>query len=296
MISSYILKIIALVSMFVDHAGYTLALSNKMSASPYIVMRSLGRMAFPLYAFLLVNGFEKTRDRIKYLSRLCVFAVISQIPFTFAFDKANYKLPAEASFFRFCFEKEYLFVLIIVSAAFLAVSYRRKSIKPFASASAAYITAGISLTVRGFVLLGGKLNVFYTLACSLSVLCVLRMFENRKQYSTAALISASVTCAAISYMILGRSDYGYAGLLLIVLLYSFRSRRSIQALVIVLWSFFHYSPLNSTAAWCYSIGASLSAVLIFLYSGAEGRKSRFFYYFYPAHLAVLGAVCHFILK
>lgn len=86
------LKIIALVTMLIDHIAATLLLElirdgigGKALIDVYWVMRSVGRMAFPIYCFLLVEGFKYTSDRTKYALRLVCFAAISEIPFDMAF-------------------------------------------------------------------------------------------------------------------------------------------------------------------------------------------------------------------
>ena len=87
----FALKLIALASMIVDHTGYFLGSNALVSGDVYTLLRAVGRTAFPVYAFLLVNGFQKTSDRRRYLSRPMLFAVLSQIPFTLVFASENYR-------------------------------------------------------------------------------------------------------------------------------------------------------------------------------------------------------------
>lgn len=91
-ISQETLKIIACVTMLIDHIGATLVYAywrTNRDASVlnlYYFMRVVGRIAFPIYCFQLVEGFHYTRDRKKYLSRLAVGMVLSEIPFDLAFN------------------------------------------------------------------------------------------------------------------------------------------------------------------------------------------------------------------
>lgn len=90
------LKLIAAVSMVIDHSamcllsGHITAAESSFSADStvylilYILGRFIGRIAFPLYAFLLVEGFQKTRDRGRYLRRILAAAVLAQYPYNFA--------------------------------------------------------------------------------------------------------------------------------------------------------------------------------------------------------------------
>ncbi len=75
--SSFALKCIALICMVIDHTGAILFPELRW-------MRYLGRLAFPIYAFLIVEGYVHTRNVRKYILRLAVFAVISDVPFDIA--------------------------------------------------------------------------------------------------------------------------------------------------------------------------------------------------------------------
>lgn len=72
--SSFVLKIIAVITMFIDHLGYTLF--GKFSYLNYI-----GRISFPIFAFQISEGYIHTKSLKKYFLRLFLFALISQIPF-----------------------------------------------------------------------------------------------------------------------------------------------------------------------------------------------------------------------
>ena len=87
------LKLIAVVSMLIDHIAYlfiglkilTPALQSGEELPAlfllYRVLRMIGRLAFPVFGFLLLEGFLHTKSRLRYAIRLGVFALISEIPF-----------------------------------------------------------------------------------------------------------------------------------------------------------------------------------------------------------------------
>lgn len=80
------LKLIAIISMLVDHTNKALIYPYLTSADGFLATLSdlfdiIGRIAFPLFCFMLIEGFFKTRSRIKYLRNLLVFGVISEVPF-----------------------------------------------------------------------------------------------------------------------------------------------------------------------------------------------------------------------
>lgn len=76
-LSGSALKIIAVLSMVIDHCAYFLMEPDTLI---YNMMRCFGRIAFPVFAFLISEGFAHTRSRTRYLLTLLGFAVISEIP------------------------------------------------------------------------------------------------------------------------------------------------------------------------------------------------------------------------
>lgn len=88
------LKIIGMVTMLIDHIGAFILLPWLQGGHAgidfyrweliYTTMRSIGRLAFPIFCFLIVEGFIHTRNVNKYIVRLGTFALISEIPFDLA--------------------------------------------------------------------------------------------------------------------------------------------------------------------------------------------------------------------
>lgn len=76
--SIFALKIIAVVTMFIDHFALLFCGDNEKL---YLMLRSVGRMSFPLFAFVLTEGFFHTKNRMSYAIRLGVFALISEVPY-----------------------------------------------------------------------------------------------------------------------------------------------------------------------------------------------------------------------
>ncbi|MBP3737093.1 MAG: hypothetical protein J6I56_08745 [Lachnospiraceae bacterium] len=97
------LKALACVTMFIDHFSYALLDVGRKGVYGLIgggmdetlfygrlrrVMwtgRLIGRIAFPIFAFLIAEGFLRTKNRAKYLGRLLLFGLISEYPFDHAF-------------------------------------------------------------------------------------------------------------------------------------------------------------------------------------------------------------------
>ena len=107
-LSGTALKLIACVTMLIDHIGASCieagilmprlesgALSSaSLAAEPLFVLdqvlRRTGRLAFPIFCFLLVEGFVHTHDIRKYIQRLFLFGLISEVPFDLAFFRTPF--------------------------------------------------------------------------------------------------------------------------------------------------------------------------------------------------------------
>lgn len=89
-ISADVLKWIAIITMLIDHIGAAIVEKTNIILLPYgkildYILRYIGRLSFPIFCFLLVEGFFHTRSRQKYLCNLLIFAVLSELPFEISF-------------------------------------------------------------------------------------------------------------------------------------------------------------------------------------------------------------------
>ena len=79
------LKYLAFLSMLIDHVNNALVTPYLKGEGPLLKLSSLfsiiGRIAFPIFVFFIVEGFFKTRNRKKYLAQLLIFGCLSEVPF-----------------------------------------------------------------------------------------------------------------------------------------------------------------------------------------------------------------------
>ena len=78
------LKILASIAMFGDHAVKAWSIRGMTYT---LLAQVLGRIAFPIYAFFIAEGFFHTRNRRKYLLRIVLFAALSEVPFDLVFHR-----------------------------------------------------------------------------------------------------------------------------------------------------------------------------------------------------------------
>ena len=91
-LSLFILKIIGLITMFVDHYQVMIGGSE--------ILRVIGRLSFPIFAFTLNEGYVHTRNLKKYLLRLFCFAVVIQGLFILCADGRDINILVQAHMFK----------------------------------------------------------------------------------------------------------------------------------------------------------------------------------------------------
>ena len=126
-LSGSALKVIAVLSMVADHSAYYFLEETTVA---YGVMRCFGRIAFPVFALLVAEGYAYTRNRMRYFLSLLAFAAISEVPwyllngadgthnvmFTLAFGVA-----AMAAFDRLKGHKTVAFATVLLAATASAI-------------------------------------------------------------------------------------------------------------------------------------------------------------------------------
>lgn len=146
-ISAAVLKWIAVVTMIIDH--FAVAVYGQLENNIYEVyrlQRYIGRIAFPIYCFLLVEGFFYTRSQIKYILRCLIFAFLSEIPFDMAIFGSVFYMKGQNVYFT---------LTLGLCALWYLDKVRKARLWPFLS----YIIQGVIIAV--FLLAGQYMEVDY---------------------------------------------------------------------------------------------------------------------------------------
>lgn len=121
------LKIIAIIAMFIDHFGLILF-------PQYQILREIGRLSLPIFAFLIAIGMNFTRDRKKYFLRLFIYFLILQVPISIyssientgfgpGFVNIFFNLAAGAGFiYLYRYKKVLALIFFIVMSLFLILN------------------------------------------------------------------------------------------------------------------------------------------------------------------------------
>ena len=163
----------------------------------YVLLRVAGGLAFPIFAFLLVEGFLHTRDRKRYLAKLCVFALISEIPFDLALFGTSFYRGYQNVFFTL--------------AIGVAVMMGLEQMGPERMAGGGNAGTGSHAGTEHHVGAGVRAEA-----------------EGGGRAVPPAAVSVAVTAAGCLLAALLHSDFGWSGILLIAVLYMFRFDRARQ--------------------------------------------------------------------
>lgn len=279
-----ILKLIAIISMTIDHIGAYLFYSGSDIVSPQGInlMRSIGRMALPIFAYFLVVGYFKTRDIKKYISRMHIFAIISQIPFTLAFYYENYNIFNNISFIEYDFQSLLFIIPMIVFYHVLILD--RKFDMSLVYVSLAWLITPINTALNGYFLLtGNELNIFYELGLALILFEYFNLLKTRYKNNIFMYIIIAISVILSYYYIGGIANYGYNAIALMIALYLTKGTKFYQSFIVFLWGYYMYNWDMTNVLFVI-----ITAVLLALYNGKKGANLKYiFYTFYPLHITMI---------
>ncbi len=308
-ISGSTIKIIAVAAMLIDHAaaavltrqilagGYLDAarggqavLNRWLSENSFLfysmeIMRMIGRLGFPIFCFLLVEGFHKTKNVRKYALRLGIFALVSEVPFDLAITGRLTHPGYQNVYFTLL-----LGLLALCGYAFFEKWEKGSQERDLPGVLRMFLTvAGVfspAAVVTGFAgVSSGYGNPWERLAVA-GVLSgvtavILVLYGTKKGFRHVQTVCGDMAVLAAA-MFAGEylcTDYGGMGVLTITAMYVFRRRRVLSMLA---------GCVVLTVLTVSEIPAFLAAVPIAMYNGKRGLRMKYFFYaFYPVHLLLL---------
>ncbi len=187
--TSFVLKLIAAVSMLCDHAGLILFPSVP-------ILRLIGRLAFPIYAFCIAEGFRYTRNRLRYFLRVFVLGALCQIVYFIAEDDVYLGI-----LITFSFSIVLMALTDCVKRAFrgerspLAALWERLTGKPLSNSADRILSLSLSAAaVLLLLLLTSRITVDYGFFGILLPVCA-NLFEDRWM----RLVSFACCLAAVAF-------------------------------------------------------------------------------------------------
>lgn len=261
-LSGSTLKIIAILTMVIDHIGASLMMEKAFSYGidmsnikeilgshngyviTYFIFRKIGRISFPIICFLIVEGFLHTRSRLRYAVNLFIFSIVSEIPFDLAFSHRTGD-----------WENQNVFFTLLIGMLTIWI---------------------ISVAERIF-----KTQPINTL-----------VFSDYSKVVYLVCIDIMVTCLMMLVAIQFKTDYSYIGVLVIVAMYLLITNTDVIDGATNLSKGHKWAGVLAVGMlFGYSVGefsAIIAVPLIALYSGKRGLKSKYiFYLVYPLHLLIL---------
>lgn len=287
-ISGSTLKLIAVGTMLVDHIaavvllrilladGYVSLVQEAGLSWTYQVMRNIGRLGFPLFCFLLIEGFQHTRNVGKYMLRLGLFGLISELPFDLA-TSGGISWKYQNVYFT-------LFLGMFVLCAF---RYFRTTALSRAAGNL-FLAAGLLAPAvyygmyTRFTFTGTSGDRLWMLLGVLGATAAVYLWYGSR-YGMARLRILGQDIAVLMFVMylaefMG-TDYAGMGVLTIAVMYAFRKNKvlSMAAGCAVL-----------TVMALNELPAFLALLPVACYNGRRGWRLKYlFYVFYPLHLLLL---------
>lgn len=305
-VTAHALKWIAIITMMIDHFGAIILCSvieayvrplkleeaeELILASPrlsglysaYALIRTIGRVSFPIFAYLLTEGFLHTKDAKAYLRRLILFAFISEIPYNLAFG-GNFFYPDGCNVF---------FTLAIGMIGMMLLKKTKEnfhgSVLSFLFAITAFGAIAIPLFLKvswmkSLILQLDELTLVFLsgigMFAGFSVAVFLAFLLNDDQRNVITRTVFIMLPLCLFAEVIG-SSYGATGVFVILLSYALKEGKKMSPGNV----FAIQAAVLSLSDMTEIFGLVLCPVMD-AYDGSQGRKGNrwFFYVFYPAHL------------
>ena len=162
------LKWIAMITMLLDHLGAgvikIMAKNDPAYSELYDVLRFVGRIAFPIFLFLMVEGVIHTRSILRYIRDLLIFAFVSDFFFDLALFGKNFDIKHQNVYFTLFLCTFLTFGVINVCAVFPASDAFRYDLVLFLTAAASWVAYLIKCDYK----YGGVLAFFVMLAVKMA--------------------------------------------------------------------------------------------------------------------------------
>ena len=299
--------------MLIDHTGAV------FTSSTPLFFRWIGRIAFPIYAYLIAQGCKRTGNINKYLMRLGIFALISEIPFDVAFmhyytmdDTLNLGI----NFLR----NTNVFYTLFLGAACISV-YEKLKIKKrpeLALISLVIIPFMFAANVlpESFPVSSTEFAAIVTGLYTAAVLCFARFLPDIANRAPHNFLPFWTALPLILTAAMFDSDYGAFGVALIFVLYLAKPEDKVRRTVVLAAGVIYLYGLDLFTSYSYYdddtrvtetllnqfnlmclLFAFIAVILIFLYNGKQGPKAKWaFYAFYPTHISVLAIIWYLFAR
>ena len=265
------LKLIAYITMLIDHTAHILLQNGIMVTYPQcfpyvkpvmILMRGIGRIAFPIFSFLLVEGLIHTRSRIRYMLRILLLAIISEPVFDYANNGVFYYA-----------DYQNVFITLLIAATTMCVlSLIEQNNRLNKNIYVLYVLQGIVVIVGCF--LAEFLKVDYGMSGIIIplIMGVIRRLKLDSSSAFAIYFVATIIARVI--------------------------RNIVNAPTYILNPEMWYEKYLMYTINNLQICAILALIPIFMYDGTKGKPmpKAVYYLFYPVHLSILGLICYQLIR